>query len=296
MRAAPVARSGPAAVAHPDPDRGGAPGLRRAVSRAVADPAAAAWRVRRAAKGDAAARSRRAARPDPAAWRVRKAAKGDAGGTFGTGGTSGSGGTAGTTGGRGGISGTTGSGGVAGTLGGRGGMAGTGPAGRGGSGGTAGGGGTGGAACSTCWTAILPIEARDIVYSAARNELYASVPGDAAAYPNTIVVIDPTTASVGSAIPVGSNPGALALSDDGSTLWVGIEGAHAFRKVTMNATPPVVGPLIHLPKASPDLYFDATSMAVLAGAPLSVVMVLSDGGYTRPRSACSTTACRARRA
>ena len=48
----------------------------------------------------------------------------------------------------------------------------------------------------------------------------------------------------------------------------------------MNATPPVVGPLIHLPKARPDAYFDAASMAVLAGAPLSVVVVLSDGGYT----------------
>ena len=94
------------------------------------------------------------------------------------------------------------------------------------------------------------------------------------------MVVDPTTAAVVSAIPVGSNPGLLALSDDGSTLWVGIEGAHAFRKVTMSATPPVVGPLIHLPKASPDTYFDATSMAVLAGAPLSVVVVLSDGGYT----------------
>jgi hypothetical protein len=61
-------------------------------------------------------------------------------------------------------------------------------------------------------------------------------------------------------------------------LWVAIEGAHAFRKVTMSATPPVVGPLIHLPRARADAYFDAASMAVLAGTPLSVVIVLSDGG------------------
>ena len=53
------------------------------------------------------------------------------------------------------------------------------------------------------------------------------------------------------AIPIGSDPRALALSDDGATLWVGIDGAHAFRKVTMGSTPPVVGPLIHLPKAMP---------------------------------------------
>ena len=95
-----------------------------------------------------------------------------------------------------------------------------------------------------------------------------------------------------SAIPVGSNPGALALSDDGSTLWVGIDGAHAFRKVTMTSTPPVVGPLIHLPKRESrrllrrDLDGRAGRRAAVGG----------DGAvrrpyYTRTRSACSTTAC-----
>ena len=100
---------------------------------------------------------------------------------------------------------------------------------------------------------------------------------------------------------MGSNPGALALSSDGSTLWVGIDGAHAFRKVTLNSTPPVVGPLHHLPKS---IYnnrsFGAIAIAALPGAPLSVAMVLSTApsyyGYGGPRCACSMTACRARRA
>ena len=207
------------------------------------------------------------------------AATGGAGGFSGFGGTfvTGRGGTgdlAGRGGGSAGISGRGGAGGSGG-MGATGGMAGIGgAAGRGGAGGTA------GAGCSTCGSLLLEIEPRDVVYSAARNELYVSVSGDARAYPNTILVVDPATASVVSAIPIGSNPGVLALSDDGSTLWVGIDGAHAFRKVTMTSTPPVVGPLLHLPKANPYRYFDAVSMAVLAGAPLSVVMVLSDGGYT----------------
>ena len=154
-----------------------------------------------------------------------------------------------------------------------------------------------GAPCLTCSATILPISGRDVVYSAARNELYVSVAGDADAYPNTIVVVDPSTSSVRSAIPIGSDPGALALSDDGSTLWVAIDGAHAFRKVTMTSTPPVVGPLIHLPKARPDAFFTATSMAVLAGAPLSVAVVLSDDYYYSSRGPrCSTTACSAARA
>jgi YVTN family beta-propeller protein len=122
----------------------------------------------------------------------------------------------------------------------------------------------------------LPIAARDLAYNAARKELYASVAGDAAAYPNRIVVIDPSTSSVVSTIPIGSNPRTLAVSDDGATLWVGIDGAHAFRKVTLGSTP-VVGPLIHLPKAMPTTYYDAYAMAVLPGAPSSLAVALYDG-------------------
>jgi hypothetical protein len=187
--------------------------------------------------------------------------------------------------GPGGTAGSHGTGGKTGAAGdgggsGRGALAGAGgAAGGGGAGGAAGGGGAGGA-CSTCRTLTLEIDAHDLVYSATRNELYASVGSSATTYPNTIVVVDPATASVLSTIPTGSDPGVLALSDDGSTLWVGLQGAHAICKVSMNPTPPVVGPPIQLPEAGPGAPFDAASMAVLPGAPLSVVVVLSDGSFT----------------
>ena len=217
---------------------------------------------------------------------------GTQGGRGGIGGTFSTGGTSGTQGGRGGIGGTFSTGGTSGTQGGRGGIAGTfstggsaGTAGRGGIGGTAGSGGTGGARLSHLPGDAAADPAARLVYNAARNQIYASVAGDADAYPNTIVVVDPSTSSVVSSIPVGSNPGALALSDDGSTLWVGIDGARAFRKVTLTSTPPAVGPLHHLPKASPDAFFTASSMAALPGAPLSVaiameVATLYDYSYT----------------
>jgi YVTN family beta-propeller protein len=221
------------------------------------------------------------------------------GGTTGTGGTGGTGGLAGTfgrggfggefgTGGRGAIAGTTiGTGGIAGfggtfgtggTIAGSGGTAGT--AGRGGTGGTGGMSGSGGTVCLTCRSTLLPISGRDLVYNPTRKEIYVSVAGDADTYPNTIVVVDPVTSSVTSTIPIGSNPGALALSDDGSTLWVGIDGAHAIRKVTMTSSPPVVGPLIRLTNANRTAYYNATSIAVLRGAPLSVAVVLSLGPYS----------------
>ena len=300
MRAAPAARSGPAAVAHPDLDWAVAAGRRRAVNRAVVarrDPAVPLggrprgkrWhvldgrhvRIRRRGGydgrpgGAVPARSRRAARPE-------------------------SGGVAGTTGGRGGSGGT---GGFAGTAG-------------------------AGESAARPDPAVRPAgrdrrhrgqrrhRGRGVSHlpgdapadPAARHRLRRrSKPdlrqrlGDADAYPNTIVVVDPSTSSVVSTIQVGSNPGALALSDDGSTLWVGIDGARAFRKVTLTSTPPALGPLHHLPKSNPDGFFSVGSMVALPGAPLSVA--IGDGGPTHtatttasPRSACSMTACRARRA
>ena len=47
----------------------------------------------------------------------------------------------------------------------------------------------------------------------------------------------------------------------GDNPWVGIDGAHAIRKVTMTATPPAVGPLIRLTSNTPSRYFDAASSA-----------------------------------
>jgi len=241
------------------------------------------------------------------------AGRGGVGGTGGTGGMAGNGGTGGSLSGRGGFfldgiggaigsggggaagRGGTGGGGVSGTFGtGGGGVGGTSGSGGGGTGGTSGMGGggmsgrggvggAGGGVCLTCRSVVLPIAAKDVVYSAARNQLYASVSGESDAYPNTIVVIDPITSSVTSTIPVGSNPRSLALADDGMTLWVGIDGAHAFRKVTLGATP-VVGPLIHLPKAQASSYYDISTMINLPGTqPASLAAVLSDGNVNDVR-------------
>ena len=121
-------------------------------------------------------------------------------------------GSAGTGVGVGGQSGTGGAGAEGGSIDG----SATGFSGRGGTSGSGGMAGTGG--CGSCRSSVLPVAARDIVYSHTRNQIFASVYGDADAYANTIVVIDPSTSSVVSSIPIGSNPRALALSSDGSTL------------------------------------------------------------------------------
>ena len=68
----------------------------------------------------------------------------------------------------------------------------------------------------------LPIDSNDLVYDRVGGKFYASIPNDAARYANEVVVIDPYSASVEARIPVGGNPGALAVSEDGQFLYVGL--------------------------------------------------------------------------
>lgn len=225
------------------------------------------------------------------------ASPGDGGIDAGAGGSTAAGGTTGT-GGRGGATGVGGAASAGGTAGmgataGTGGTIGTGgAAGMGGASGAVGTGGvqgTGGAVqgtCSGCTVTNLPIAAVAAVYDPIRNRIYASVQGDAPAYPNTIVAIDPSTLPGTSAVvwatPIGSNPATLTLSQDASTLWVAIRGAHAYRTVTLGTTPPTVGPLQHLPRSSPDsrYFFDELSAVALPDGPLSIAMLISDGAGT----------------
>jgi DNA-binding beta-propeller fold protein YncE len=133
---------------------------------------------------------------------------------------------------------------------------------------------------------VLPVEASHMVSDWRLGRLYASVPGTAASYPNTIVTIDSATNTVLSSVFVGSDPGPLALSEDGTALWVGLAGAAAIRKVTLSpAAAPVVGPLCRLPfdtKASAfGAYNHAVSIAVLPGGTDSIALVSSAEGSAR---------------
>jgi YVTN family beta-propeller protein len=73
----------------------------------------------------------------------------------------------------------------------------------------------------------------DLVYDATRGKLYASVPASVGSQGNSIAVIDPVTAAVETYIPVGSEPNALALSDDGRYLYVGLDGSWSIRRVDL---------------------------------------------------------------
>src|SRR6202012_2665835 len=64
--------------------------------------------------------------------------------------------------------------------------------------------------------------------------LYASVPTSGAAVAgNSVAGIDPATGNVMRQIWVGSNPNKLALSTDGTQLFVGLDGAGAVAQVDL---------------------------------------------------------------
>jgi len=70
-----------------------------------------------------------------------------------------------------------------------------------------------------------------IVANPKTGTIWASVPGSASKYANNVVEIDPATGTVKGSVFVGSEPNVLAISDDGSELYVGLDGAAAICRV-----------------------------------------------------------------
>ncbi|HWF88266.1 MAG TPA: Calx-beta domain-containing protein [Pyrinomonadaceae bacterium] len=69
----------------------------------------------------------------------------------------------------------------------------------------------------------------DLVYNQGTQKLYASVPSSEGSTGNSLAEIDPVTAAVATQVFVGSEPTQLAQADDGSTLYIGIDGAASIR-------------------------------------------------------------------
>jgi len=134
---------------------------------------------------------------------------------------------------------------------------------------------------STTFT-TLPLVANDLVFDAYNGLLYASVPSAQGPGGNSIAVIDPTQPAVLQTVYVGSEPDVLALSDDGKTIWVGLDGADAIRRFDVGTATPGL-------QFSLSLAATASSIAILPGTEDSVAVATSarrvfiyDEGVARP--------------
>ncbi len=80
----------------------------------------------------------------------------------------------------------------------------------------------------------IPLNADDIAWDPVSRRLYAGIPGsEGPGRGNTIAVIDPSTASIDRFIPVGSEPGRIAVTDDGQFLYVHLRGSGAVRRISL---------------------------------------------------------------
>jgi hypothetical protein len=75
--------------------------------------------------------------------------------------------------------------------------------------------------------------ANDLVYDSGQKVLYLSVPGSAATNPNTITTVDPVSATVTGSTAAGSNPRFLAIADDNSQLYAGIDGSASVQQFAL---------------------------------------------------------------
>lgn len=108
----------------------------------------------------------------------------------------------------------------------------------------------------------------DLAYDPYRQVIYGSVPsGGGAQFANAIVEIDPSDGTTGRAVTVGDDPGELALSDDGRSLYVAHRGAGRVSRVGLDAF--TVDARIDLPDGG-----FASDVAALPGTPRAFAVAL----------------------
>ena len=80
---------------------------------------------------------------------------------------------------------------------------------------------------------VINQEANDLVNDPVNKAIYLSVPGAAPTNGNTISVISLASASITSSPFAGSNPDALAIADDSSYLYAGLDGSAEVQRFTL---------------------------------------------------------------
>jgi sugar lactone lactonase YvrE len=125
----------------------------------------------------------------------------------------------------------------------------------------------------------VPLRTNDLVYSAQSQQIYASVPSAAGANGNSVTRLNPETGEIGASLFVGSEPTRLALADDGQTMYVGLSGAGAVRKLDVSAQ--TAGVEFRLGSGfSSNIPLLPEDIAVMPGSPGTVAVSKLGGGLT----------------
>jgi hypothetical protein len=119
---------------------------------------------------------------------------------------------------------------------------------------------------------VIHQESNDIVNDPVNQVIYLSVPGAAATNGNTISVLDLVTGQISTSQFAGSNPDALAISDDSAVLYAGIDGSASVKRFTL----PSLTTDISIPLGSDDFFgpYFALDLQVAPGAPHTTAVTL----------------------
>jgi hypothetical protein len=80
---------------------------------------------------------------------------------------------------------------------------------------------------------VVSQASNDLVWDSTHQLIYLSVPSLATSNGNTVSVLNPITGNITSSLFAGSEPDALAISDDHQFLYVALDGASSVRRFTL---------------------------------------------------------------
>ena len=116
----------------------------------------------------------------------------------------------------------------------------------------------------------------DMVYDAATNKIYATVPGSGSTS-GKITAINPSTGAIGASIALGgSDPGKIVVSDDGSYLYTTLNSGNTVTQINALTGQPGVSFALGRNVGS----ISVGDMAVVPGHPTSLAVNMRDGAIS----------------
>jgi hypothetical protein len=129
----------------------------------------------------------------------------------------------------------------------------------------------------------VSISTNDIVFNPADQMLYATRPSRVGGDGNSLTRINPLTGEVGPSVYVGSEPNRIAISDDGQTIYISLDGAYSIRRYnTATQTPGIAFPIGRETNETfgPRPPFIAREIAVPPGNPNRVAVARQMPGWS----------------
>src|SRR5262249_13093981 len=128
----------------------------------------------------------------------------------------------------------------------------------------------------------VPLTTNDLVFSSATQKLYATAPSSAGSGGNSIGSVDPVTGVADAPIFIGSEPKKMALSNDGNTIYVSLEGTATVRRFDV----PSRTPGLEFQFGQDNFYgiFSLSDLAIAPGNPDLVAIARNHRGVSPPEA------------